>query len=297
MKELLVGEFEKDPIYRMAILIGLESSLFTEGILSMHVEMTYSTVEAGKIIERSDSTIRNHFRSDLIEYIQPEKHGKFYRLNYKSVFRLQLIFILMEKAAKTSVDLLAELGMEPAIMVGGTYKRIPRAESRELKGYNEQDQLDDRVSALEKNYSIQGIMLNILIYEKEISVVERKIENKVARIEKLKTDAYMRYLEEKQAQMFAVALRKPQPKASFFGLFKKTPEEIDYSQVNQEIETKLKEKMKQETNEKIEAFKVEIKNLEDEKKKLESLLEGEKESISNINLENSKRNSKFIGNP
>lgn len=56
MKELLVGEFEKDPIYRMAILIGLESSLFTEGILSMHVEMTYSTVEAGKIIERSDST-------------------------------------------------------------------------------------------------------------------------------------------------------------------------------------------------------------------------------------------------
>lgn len=296
IKELLEQEFEKDPIYRMAILNGLKDSLFTDGILSMHEEMTYSTVEAGKIIERSDSTIRNHFRSDLIDYIQPEKFGKFYRLNYKSVFRLQLIFVLMERASKTSVDLLAELGMEPAIMMGGNHKRVPRNENKELKVYEEQDHLDDRITALEKSFSLQGVMLNILKYEKDISEIERKLENKVATIEQVKTETYMRYLEEKQAQMFAAALKKPATKSSFFGLIKKT-EDVDYTQVNQEIESKLKEKMKQETSEKIELCNVEIKELEEEKKKLESLLEGEKKAFSNIQLESNASNAKLIGNP
>ncbi|WP_223821052.1 hypothetical protein [Bacillus sp. S3] len=296
MKDLLKSEFEQDPIYRMAILNGLEDGLFTEGILSMHDEMTYSTVEAGKIIERSDSTIRNHFRSDLIEYIQPEKFGKFYRLNYKSVFRLQLIFVLMEKAAKTSIDLLAELGMEPAVMLGGNYKRVTRPEGRELRNYEEPNQLDDRVAILEKNFGMQGIMLNILKYEKDISEIERKLENKVAGIEQIKTEAYMRYLEEKQAQIFATAMKKQKPKTSFFGLIKKT-EEIDYSQVNHEIETNLKEKMKQETTEIINRFKEEINSLEDEKKKLESILEGEKKAFSNIQLDSNHKNAKLIDNP
>ena len=106
MKTVLTQEFHDDPIYKLALLNKLDDYLFTEGILSMHQESTYSTVETGRIIERSDSTIRNHFRSDLLDYIAPEKFGKYYRLNYKSVFRLQLIFILMEKASKTSVDLL-----------------------------------------------------------------------------------------------------------------------------------------------------------------------------------------------
>ncbi|MEH6906119.1 hypothetical protein V7008_10385, partial [Neobacillus drentensis] len=115
METLLKQEFAKDPVYRLVMLEGLQESVFTPGILSMHKDISYSTVETGRIIVRSDSTIRNHFRSDLIEYIEPEKFGKFYRLNYKSVFRLHLIFLLMEKASKTTIDILAELGIKPAI--------------------------------------------------------------------------------------------------------------------------------------------------------------------------------------
>ncbi|RHW35970.1 hypothetical protein D1B31_17935 [Neobacillus notoginsengisoli] len=295
MKELLLKEFEKDAIYRMAVLNGLEQSLFPDGILSMHQEMTYSTVEAGRIIKRSDSTIRNHFRSDLVDYIQPEKFGKFYRMNYKSIFKLHLIFLLMEKAGKTSVDLLAELGMEAAVTIGGNFKRVPRNESREVNSteVREHDHLADRVSLLEKSVKIQHIMFNILKYEKDIANIERQLENREAAIEQVKTDVYMRYLEEKQAQMFAVSLKKPVVKSSFFGLIKKA-EEIDYNEIYSEIDKKLTEKMNLETKEKIEKIKLEIEDLKNKKNKLLQLLEGEKDNFSNVQLDTNDSQANLI---
>ncbi|UQX57031.1 hypothetical protein M5V91_28185 (plasmid) [Cytobacillus pseudoceanisediminis] len=267
MKELLMEEFENDPIYRMAVLNGLEDSVFTNGILSMHKDMTYSTVEAGRIIERSDSTIRNHFRSDLIEYIQPEKFGKYYRLNYKSVFRLHLIFILMDKASKTSVDLLAELGMQPGVSMGGNVKRVQR-ESSDLQEYNDQLQnnYEERLLTMERNLGFQSKMLNILKYEKDISDIERKLERKEVEIDQIKTDAYMKYLEEKQTQLLSTSLKKSVQKSSFLGLFKK-PDNIDVEQINKDVETKLKEKMDQEIKEKINIARKEVEALQEEKGK------------------------------
>ncbi|MDQ1005404.1 hypothetical protein QFZ28_005982 [Neobacillus niacini] len=284
IRELLLKEFENDPIYRMAILNGFQDSLFTDGILSMHKEMTYSTVETGRIIERSDSTIRNHFRSDLIDYIQPEKFGKFYRLNYKSVFRLHMIFVLMEKAAKTTVDLLAELGMQPAVSMGGNLKRVQRSESRELQEWNETNDYNDRLTTLEKNIGLQGLMLNILKYEKDLSDLERRIESKEASIEQIKSEAYMRYLEQKQSQLLTTSLRKTIQKPSFFGLFKKA-EEVDIDQIAKELETNLKQKMEHEVEGKIKSHTEEIKKLEEEKVKLSSLLQEEKTAFSNFQLE------------
>jgi hypothetical protein len=285
MKELLMKEFENDPIYRMAVLNGLEDSVFTMGIQSMHKDMTYSTVEAGRIIERSDSTIRNHFRSDLIEYIQPEKFGKFYRLNYKSVFRLHLIFVLMDKASKTSVDLLAELGLQPGVSMGGNVKRVQR-ESTDLQEYSDQLQnnYEERLSTMERNLGFQSKMLNILKYEKDISDIERKLERKEVEIDQIKTDAYMKYLEEKQTQLLSTSLKKSIQKPSFLGLFKK-PDIIDVEQINKDVETKLKEKMDQEIKEKINIARKEIETLQEEKRKVNTLLQQERESFSNMQLD------------
>jgi hypothetical protein len=293
IRELLLKEFENDPIYRMAILNGFQDSLFTKGILSMHKEMTYSTVETGRIIERSDSTIRNHFRSDLIDYIQPEKFGKFYRLNYKSVFRLHMIFVLMEKAAKTTVDLLAELGMQPALSMGGNLKRVQRSENRELQEWNETIDYNDRLTTLEKNIGLQGLMLNILKYEKDLSDLERKIENKEASIEQIKSEAYMRYLEHKQSQLLTTSLRKTIQKPSFFGLFKKA-EEVDIDQIAKELETNLKQKMEHEVEDKIKVHTEEIKKLEEEKVKVSSLLHEEKTAFSNFQLETNNDTTKLL---
>lgn len=293
IREMLLKEFENDPIYRMAILNGLQDSLFTDGILSMHKEMTYSTVETGRIIERSDSTIRNHFRSDLIDYIQPEKFGKFYRLNYKSVFRLHMIFVLMEKSAKTTVDLLAELGMQPALAMGGNLKRVQRSESRELQEWNESNDYNDRLTTLEKNIGLQGLMLNILKYEKDLSDLERRLENQIASIEQIKSEAYMRYLEQKQTQLLTTSLRKTIQKPSFFALFKKS-EEVDLDQISKELETNLKQKMEQEVEDKIKAHTEEIKKLEEEKVKVKSLLHEEKTAFSNFQIESNNDSTKLL---
>lgn len=294
MKELLVKEFENDPIYRMAVLNGLEDSVFTMGIQSMHKDMTYSTVEAGRIIERSDSTIRNHFRSDLIEYIQPEKFGKFYRLNYKSVFRLHLIFVLMDKASKTSVDLLAELGMQPGVSMGGNVKRVQR-ESNDLQEYSDQLQnnYEERLLTMERNLGFQSKMLNILKYEKDISDIERKLERKEVEIEQIKTDAYMKFLEEKQTQLLSTSLKKSIQKTSFLGLFKK-PDNIDVEQINKEVETKLKEKMDQEIKEKINIARKEIETLQEEKRKVNTFLQQERESFSNMQLDTDVDDKKLL---
>lgn len=294
MKELLVKEFENDPIYRMAVLNGLEDSVFTIGILSMHKDMTYSTVEAGRIIERSDSTIRNHFRSDLIEYIQPEKFGKFYRLNYKSVFRLHLIFVLMDRASKTSVDLLAELGMQPGVSMGGNVKRVQR-ESNDLQEYGDQLQnnYEERLSTMERNLGFQSKMLNILKYEKDISDIERKLERKEVEIDQIKTDAYMKYLEEKQTQLLSTSLKKSIQKPSFLGLFKKS-DNIDVEQINKDVETKLKEKMDQEIKEKINMARKEIETLQEEKRKVNTLLQQERDSFSNMQLDTDVDDKKLL---
>ncbi|MCS0824745.1 hypothetical protein NX029_12255 [Cytobacillus firmus] len=294
MKELLMEEFENDPIFRMAVLNGLEDSVFTTGIQSMHKDMTYSTVEAGRIIERSDSTIRNHFRSDLIEYIQPEKFGKFYRLNYKSVFRLHLIFVLMDKASKTSVDLLAELGMQPGVSMGGNVKRVQR-ESTDLQEYSDQLQnnFEERLSTMERNLGFQSKMLNILKYEKDISDIERKLERKEVEIDQIKTDAYMKYLEEKQTQLLSTSLKKSIQKPSFLGLFKK-PDIIDVEQINKDVETKLKEKMDQEIKEKINIARKEIETLQEEKRKVNTLLQQERDSFSNMQLDTDVDDKKLL---
>ncbi|MEH6988397.1 hypothetical protein V7021_11160 [Cytobacillus firmus] len=294
MKELLIKDFENDPIYRMAVLNGLEDSVFTNGILSLHKDMTYSTVEAGRIIERSDSTIRNHFRSDLIEYIQPEKFGKFYRLNYKSVFRLHLIFVLMDKASKTSVDLLAELGMQPGVSMGGNVKRVQR-ESHDIQEYGEQVQnnYEERLLTMERNLGYQSKMLNILKYEKDISDIERKLERKEVEIDQIKTDAYMKFLEEKQTQLLSTSLKKSIQKPSFLGLFKK-PDNIDVDQINKDVETKLKEKMDQEIKEKINVARKKIEELKEEKRKVDTLLQQERDAFSNMQLDSDVDDKKLL---
>jgi hypothetical protein len=300
MEAVLKEEFKDDPVYRLAVLNGLEDSLFTKGILSLHKDLSYSTVETGRIIERSDSTIRNHFRSDLIEYIAPERFGKYYRLNYTSVFRLHIVFMLMERAAKTTVDILAELGMQPGISMGGNIKRMGRvdkADSTDLpagKGQLEEDIfIEERFEKLEQALGLHGIMLNILKYEKDIADVERKMESTQSQIEKVNSEARMKYLEEKNTQLVASSLRAGFKKRSFFGGFKKN-EDFDINKLTVELEQNLKEKYKKEVQSKVSSLEEDIKKLNAEKEMLEKTLLTEKESFSNFQqLENANSNKQI----
>ncbi|WP_374717800.1 hypothetical protein [Neobacillus sp.] len=297
IKTTLIEEFENDPIYKMAILNGLEEYLFTEGILSMHIESSYSTVEAGKIIDRSDSTIRNHFRSDLIEYIAPERFGKYYRLNYQSIFRLHMIFLLMEKANKTTVDLLVELGMQPTTSISGNIKRI----SRDNKNINNDllpevgevdlaKEVSDRFIALEYNMSLQRYMLNILKYEKDIADIERKIDSKRSDIKAIESEFQLKFLEEKQSQLLASALKeKLNKKPSFFSFMKKKENE-DIIQIEARIQENLKTKYELEKEAKIRQYVEEISKLEQDKEKILALLENENKEFQQFQLKQNEQN-------
>lgn len=170
MKEALEREFRDDPIYKMCLINHLEDELFPEPILSMHHETSYSTVDTGKILNRPDSTIRNHFRSELIEYIAPERFGKYYRMDYRCVFKLHMIFLLMEKRGKSTVDILVELGIEPAVAAtnynsrrGTLYKSVPPQKNE----VGPSEELIAKVEALTK--MVEQIMNTGLYEVKELN--------------------------------------------------------------------------------------------------------------------------------
>ncbi|MDA6963129.1 hypothetical protein OSM87_26020, partial [Escherichia coli] len=82
-------------------------------------------------------------------------------------------------------------------------------------------------------------------------------------------------------QLLSTSLKKSIQKPSFLGLFKK-PGIIDVEQINKDVETKLKEKMDQEIKEKINIARKEIETLQEEKRKVNTLLQQERESFSNM---------------
>ena len=319
MKEVLISEFENDPIYRLALLNKLEDSIFTESILSLHKDTTYSTVDTGKIIDRSDSTIRNHFRSELLDYIAPEKYGKFYRLDYKSVFRLQLIFLLMDKSGKTTIDLLAELGIQPGISVTGNFKKIPHRNDNKSfqKGNREINDIlpvDTKLLEFEHKLNLQGIMLNVLKYEKDISDIDRRISNnqssinktlvrsrmkfekeiseiekdiakKQAEITEAQSHSRMKFLEERQSLLIVNSLRNSLKKSSFLGFLKKN-DDVNVQQLANEIDENLKVKFDNELQEKINKFNFDIEALNSKKSVLETKLEVLSDQFDSLTLNN-----------
>lgn len=275
MKELLIKEFEEDPLYKQIHLHRLEGELFTDLILSLHPEGDYSTMDASRILERPDSTIRNHFRSELYNYIAPEKLGKYYRLNYKSIFRLHMIFLLMEKANKTTVDILAYLGMYG---IESSYDtRVTKRTSRirnELEPATNPSVLL-RIVKQEKMHEILTHMINILRFENELREIDRQIDSRANERDKAISDLKNQLLEEKQSALLDNYMKAMSQKSrSFVGLFKKREDNIP--ELRDKIQG-LKKKYEMIIKEQAEKFEQEIQELKKEKQKIMAKIEVEKQ--------------------
>ncbi|MGE8081341.1 hypothetical protein [Peribacillus loiseleuriae] len=283
----IIQEFIDDPLYKMALFYKLEELIITDKLLSISFTSNYSTNEVGKIIDRADSTIRNHFRSDLINYIKPEKVGKYYRLDYKSIFKLHLIFLLMDNAGKTTLDLLVELGIEATSspLEGKRLRKYQNAsEEKRINSEIENQDLSSKVDLLERKYIFQEVLLNILKYEKDVSEFERRIDKQSNAIEAIKNEAYIKYLEEKQSRLLISSLDKSRQKPSFLGIFKKQ-EEVDVEGISNEIATKLKLKMKEQMSMKIRDLSDDIILLQKERDEIISKLENERVKFSKIQIQ------------
>ncbi|WP_163537278.1 hypothetical protein [Gracilibacillus sp. YIM 98692] len=236
MKELLEEEFKDDPVRKEITIHHIDDLLYTDQILSMHPETSYSTTEASKIIKRSDSTIRNYFRTELVDYINPERHGKFYRLDFKSVFKLHMILLLMDHTQKATVDISYILGNTSRVSVGRQSKASNQDQNAEsgMTLYQKQDM--DMLKAM----MVQQKMESKLFYEENILnnlYVERlTIEKEMQGIQLEKVENQQKVTEEKYYRMLDYSLKntvgkKKEPQGFFSQLFKSKEEDIKVDEV------------------------------------------------------------------
>lgn len=168
IKEIYIEEFKNDPIYRMVIDSRLEGYLFPDSLLEVETNKTYSTIEVGKFIGRKDSTIRNYFKTELLDYINPEKVGNTYRLDYINIFKIHMISLLFEKGRKNKSEIAYELGLKSGVKIG-TGDDVPEFIKRQnheivnIKQYlafmTKRMQVQDELRMLENNKNDKSIQL------------------------------------------------------------------------------------------------------------------------------------------
>ncbi|WP_090822918.1 hypothetical protein [Paenibacillus sp. yr247] len=95
MKELIIDAFdETSSLYEIYKKRGWLVRIFTDRILLMDKDATYSTQQAADIIEVPEYNVRNK-RKDFMEYLNPlvlESGSKVtYKFNYISVFKMKMI--------------------------------------------------------------------------------------------------------------------------------------------------------------------------------------------------------------
>lgn len=319
IKQRLEEIFKEDPLRKEISINKLEDYLYTENILGMHTETTYSTTEAAEIIGRNDSTLRNYFRTDLLSYILPDRQGKFYRLNYVSVFKMHMILLLVEKANKATADLTYYLGITHSVSEVRTdkvYQRnrentnLPSAGIEEIKAQiiNE---VEDNLKELKKIILIQNtnfsnksdehkldslknqyqiILQEINAIEKEIELLEIKKENKLIE------SKYYKMLDHSLRQTRAGSVSKKKGfLASLFGGSEKD-EEVDIDKIMEEAMIAAEQVSSTTTDETIDS---KLKELKEFKKKEEEKLKNlyEKIKFQEKEVEKSKGKVDFLNSP
>lgn len=297
MKELLEENFNDDPIFREIQINKIDlDDVFTANILEMHPETTYSTVEAGKIIGRKDSTLRNYFRTELEDYVAPERSGKYYRLNYQSVFRLHMILLLVEKANKTTVDIGYALGISALSSTGSSIKPKRRTTDSALEPSQENNnaQLNElkkmmliqnmRQVELQERTSLTDLKVELTNLNREIDSINNKIE--IVKLTKEKEHATNKYYKVLDYSLRNTRAGNKDTKKGFWSIFKPQSEEdeVDIDQVlreasiNAEKEVAATTELEEETKE----LKAKLKELDEEKNKKEEEIENQVLKISKV---------------
>lgn len=291
VKKTLVDEFKNDPIYKMVEFYELEEDLFTDGILGMNMDpdYTYSTTEASKILGRPDSTIRNYFHTDLIEYIGPEKWGKFYRLNYRSIFKLRMIFTLVDKANKSSVDLLTALGVSPSIVIGDN--EIKRTNQRTEIGLPVD--LKNRLESFSDFMNRQSELAKLYTFQHELYDLRMQLNAKEAEKEREISQLEFKYLEDKQSIITDNYIRNLTSKPKFWNRNKKNKEIASALQVQI---NKIREKYQEEKEKIMNKYDKEIAELRTKITEKQTIIKIEQEKLALLALQEEQESRRMLIN-
>ncbi|MFJ6414436.1 hypothetical protein ACIQLG_16775 [Terribacillus saccharophilus] len=277
MKNLLEQTFKEDPLRTEIAYWKLDEELFTKSILNMSTTAKYSTMEASTILARADSTLRNYFRSEINDYINPEKIGRFFRLDYISIFKLHMIFILMDKPKKTLSDIGYLVGITGAI----SNQSYTPPKSREVEDYGYDDlDIAEEISTLKKMITIQSLKSSVFEKQynldnsvKKVQLIENEIKHIDSQIDNIKLSRNNQALEKKYYRMLDNSLRnsmaaKNEQKWSLKNIFKgpdNIPVDVD----------EVMAKAEQTAQEEVSAFKKEFDSQLEEKYSLKKVKEEE----------------------
>ena len=297
LKARLEQEFKEDPIRHEITYAGLEDQLYTEEILSMHTEASFSTVDAGKILDKSDSTIRNYFRTELVFYIEPERVDNRYRLNYKSIFKLRMIFLLTDHARKTTADLLLALGLKGAQVLtnGKRLTKEPRT-GHLVPGVVTNENMEPVLSLIQKNAAQNEIIKNkieVLELEKQLQQLEKDLLQCTFEIsylelqnEKITSQYQFKYLQDRQDQFLKIAMQESGKKGgllqAFKQVFSKNSGVEEVLEGSKQVTDELNESLQNELNEALKENKEEIKEKGAKKKEIKDQIEAKKKELQKL---------------
>jgi hypothetical protein len=288
MKELIDDQFMNDELKKRIELYDLLAErLYPEFLNNLYPETTYSTTEVAAFLDKNDSTLRNYLRNEnLVKYIKPVRSGRYYRLNYESVFRLHMILLYLEQQGKSISDIEVILGYRSEMVDYdmGSKNNTPKANISEeqfmLKKYL--DYTNKKIELLEFENKIQERRRE---YDETLS----EITTKQFEMNLIETQISNLRLEKRNHQLLTLSLKRtiPQKSGLLNNLFRKQNIDIDNEineaakQISGVDDPKVEEykTRKMDLKKEIEELKVELKVIKSEIKEEEKKLEGQKESL------------------
>lgn len=193
--EYYVENFKKDPLYR-SIQSNDESwlnELFTDPIYFDKVtfENTYSTKQAADLlgIPGKEQTLLNYInRNDCSWYLDVSRQTRFYRFDWKSLFKFKMILLLNDKGF-TPMNIAGEIGTKLVVSSNSVEETRPRI-ANEVNKNLERVTIETANKLLESLQSIEEhrdqkakLQLDNIEIEQTLIRAEEQIETLDARIE------------------------------------------------------------------------------------------------------------------
>lgn len=166
MVELLREEFMDDPLYREIMADSeLRQKLFPDFVKELHPKKQYTTLEVSEMIEEKDSTVR-YYMNTLLDYIQPIRNNRNYRLTYKSIYKLYLVFLYTRDYGRNTNDVKGLLPM---------FSEYPVVEGHVIN--------DTELSVKQKRKSMNegyllAFLLNLAEYDQSNEEAQYELHNK-----------------------------------------------------------------------------------------------------------------------
>lgn len=288
---IINDKFNNDPLREQIKISGLDEYLFPDRLIEkLNTNNTYSLSQAAEILEVRDHNLRNYLnRHYLDEYIQTERLGKLYRLDYKCIFKFHMIFILVNHGKRTPTDIASYVGTK--VEVGNATLRNNREravnDSNNLSNeFNNSNEYEKRLENIEKSIlmmnwermveqarnNLETSIRKVKDWETKLTLIGREIENLELRKQIEKQEKRTSELI-KESHKRVGLINNKQASFSFKNLFIKPKiEEVDYDKVLNEAEIKADKSVAaysyENIDEKINALRGEMAELQEKKTEL-----------------------------